>query len=486
MTKVKSSKLFMIFILVIALLACFAFTGCDETPSGNTNNNTGNIEAGENGANNNNEPAVNMTQSYSTARQNFQAISGYWLPELSNIEVRYSNFDAQNKSARVDLLGDSEFFGTVLTYLKNIFPENPQIEDNASAYFEFEAVVNAVSARYNVWADFVSPTVGDSYTSIHVMIRNLYDVTLNAGVGGSVTLQMGGTTYPANSASVTAGDNLILTATPDSNYAFKGWYVGTNLLSTNNPYTYVVQEQDADIEGRFEENTVQMTQSYSEARTSFQTATGLVLPELASVAGMFEDLGSSMYMVDISGATASTLTSVISAFNEQTSQDSIIDGYGKNVWIYNQEENEVTYNCELSCFLAENIVVVMFSKVVQPEMTQSYSEARDEFYDFIGVLLPAVSGLVVDDYPYEPGVTTSYCFDMFEGDNLSEEAFDIFKDFFDNLAGWTLQSHDGNGNASEYYETYAYATTGASIDLVLAKHGEHGDVFGIFMNGFID
>lgn len=51
---------------------------------------------------------------------------------------------------------------------------------------------------------------------------------------------------------VWSGQNIILTATPNSSGQFVGWYIGSTLLSTNNPYTYT-PTGDVTIECRFEE-----------------------------------------------------------------------------------------------------------------------------------------------------------------------------------------------------------------------------------------
>lgn len=51
---------------------------------------------------------------------------------------------------------------------------------------------------------------------------------------------------------VWSGQNIVLTATPNSSGQFVGWYIGSTLLSANNPYTYT-PTGDVTIECRFEE-----------------------------------------------------------------------------------------------------------------------------------------------------------------------------------------------------------------------------------------
>ena len=70
-------------------------------------------------------------------------------------------------------------------------------------------------------------------------------------------------------------------------------------------------------------------------------------------------------------------------------------------------------------------------------MSESYAKAREDFYKVTGIMLPALEGLEVGEYPYEEG-DKSYCFDIIGGDNLSHQTYETFLAFFDEeLSSWT-------------------------------------------------
>ena len=89
------------------------------------------------------------------------------------------------------------------------------------------------------------------------------------------------------------------------------------------------------------------------------------------------------------------------------------------------------------------------------EMTASYIKAREEFYIVTGILLPAVEGVEVCDYPYHEG-DKSYCFDIEPGENVNFALFETYKAFLDvELEEWIVTGPQNDGE----YVTYNYTST---------------------------
>ncbi len=97
-------------------------------------------------------------------------------------------------------------------------------------------------------------------------------------------------------------------------------------------------------------------------------------------------------------------------------------------------------------------------KFVQSNMTQSYASRRAEFKAVCGIELPELEGLEVSDFDYQEGAT-SYCFDITDGDNLSQETYTTLKSFFngfDGLPGFAVtlpEDNQQNGSTIEWTST---------------------------------
>ena len=465
--------------LLIAVLA-FGFVACKDEADEGTPQETPAVPSGPNEPQQSGEPqqpsgpvqpAVTMTESYREGREQFHAIMGIWLPELEACEDVFSWFDTDDQSLRFDFSGDEEVIASLKDFLIAAIG-NPNNEDQYGVYWEYDGVVNGKEAKINVEIGKYTED-GRDVISIHGFVRNYYNVTLTGTAGGSVILKMGSRTFDNNVAKVNAGDNLILTATPDENYQFVGWYDGETLVSENNPCSpYRAPAKNIAIQGKFEAVPAStMTASYAQARTSFQTVSGLLLPTLSEVSGMYEDLGANMWMVDIGNATQDALTSVIAAFDTQTSSVSTIDEFGKNVWRYTRSDNDAV--CELSAFYNEGIVVIMYE---EKRMSPSYAASREAFFGATGVTLPAIVDLN-GDISFGG---TYLMFDIVDGDNLTHDTYERFLSYFNELNGWSGQEDE---HSSEEYPTYVYenATSGVSFQVVWNGESESG---GIYLNAF--
>ena len=269
--------------LSLALLLGLGLASCDNKKGGESSSDISTGEETSTGDTSSEETA-NMTASYCEGRIKFHEITGIWLPELENIELlESSSFSYEYQTACFDFLGDKTLFDTVYAYMKKVIPSDPLFEDSNGGFWEYIDETGTRNKKYNFDVSFDPENEAGSAIYINGMVRDYYSVTLTAGTGGSVTLKMGSKTFDNNVASVTPGDNLILTATPDANYDFAGWYKDNQLLSLDNPYTYEAEKKDVVIEGRFEEATSNMTPSYKEARNQFYKISGILLPQLEDV-----------------------------------------------------------------------------------------------------------------------------------------------------------------------------------------------------------
>ena len=446
----------------------------------------------------------NMQDDYRAVRNAFYELSGILLPELEDVNTdnEMQNVDEENHvrdEAQAELIfnstaGISDAYASIKELMVTAYG-NPteDMDDDYSLMSQWSIPVYEATIPYRTE---VMMMFSKDSTSIFLMWRRQPIVVINVAVEGNGT---GGFVVINNNYEeelftksfeiLDAFHGTLLASNNDSGQEFLGWYVNNTLLSNDKRYTFNYNKADinfTEITFVAKFGNLEMTANYAQARTSLHNVSNIWLPQFENVSGMYEDLGSNQYMVDINGATQDMLTSVISAFTSQTKVNPTTGTGGKKVWTYNVEKNNKTYNCELSAFFAENMIVVMYGETLPPAMTESYAEAREEFNDFIGVLLPELSGLEVEDYPYQSGVTTSYCFDMFEGDNISLDTFNNYKTFFDNLTGWNLADHNAAGSSTEYYDTYTYSSSVGTIEITLAKAGENGEVTGIFINAFIN
>ena len=242
-----------------------------------------------------------------------------------------------------------------------------------------------------------------------------------------------------------------------------------------------------------ESDDKKMSTSYSLARDQFKEITYLQLPIVYDVTANETNInayvaGRKTYEISLESGSNLNYQTYLQFEKFFADNFTSVDGYpvgdeatGREAkWIFQKNELYTKYTT-----LGYIIIGVKPVETSTVPMTDSYAAAREEFHSFIGVLLPEYGGLEVEDYPYESGMS-SYCFDMFEGENLSQDTFDNYKSFFDDLNGWTLTNHSANGNDTEYYDTYVYSSDTGTIELTLMKEGINGSVSGIFMNAFIN
>lgn len=377
------------------------------------------------------EDGNHMTERYASGRQTIYQITGYYIPEVPNVEIldTSTELDIDSKTGRFDFWADSTIYGTFTDYLKELFPAEPIMEEENNIAWEFDAVVNENDARYNIEVNFVQIT-GSSYISMILQVRDFYNFALDTTVGGYVTLQMGGQIIVSNTASALAGDNLTITATADENYQFDGWYIEDNLVSYFSPYTYEMPAQDVTIVGKFSVKPVQMTESYSAGRTVFEAATGIELPAISKIEADIA-FGNNYVMLDI--VTGENLT--------QTTYDNILEFLdGLDGWTGSDATQEEMYPTKQ---YTNSSTGVVFQVVWNNESAEggiylntmsgitafdAYASAISYVETRLGMYLPEMStfemGLTVD---FSCGNDLSYMtFDITKATNFTESDYDIF------------------------------------------------------------
>ena len=369
-----------------------------------------------------------MTDRYASGRQNIYQITGYWIPELENVEVDYSSFDVSSKAGRFDFWADRALYGTFIAYMKDLLPEEPILEEDDDVTWEFDATVNGNDARYNIEINFVV-IQGGSYISIHLQVRDLYDISLEATMGGSVTLSMGGHIYTSNTATVIAGDNLILSAESDLNYNFVGWYIDNTWIASSNPYTYTMPAQDVVVQGKFERQAVQMTDSYKLGRSVFQSATGVTLPEIENIEGdIFFDGDSVMFDI-VSGENLSKDTyDDILAYLDELDGWTGVDATQSEEYPTKTYTNSTTGASFQVVWNGESVEGGIYLNTISALTYDAYSATRTYLATLFGLVLPEMASTeFAVNISFSCGADLSYMtLDMEKTTNFTQEEYNTF------------------------------------------------------------
>jgi uncharacterized repeat protein (TIGR02543 family) len=107
---------------------------------------------------------------------------------------------------------------------------------------------------------FAMPTCVNDYVIEGRFVQDYFAVALSSQdtAQGSVS----------GSGSYQRGSSVTITATPASGYSFAGWYDGTTLVSSVNPYVFTMPESDLSYEARFTANSYKVSLASSEVATN--------------------------------------------------------------------------------------------------------------------------------------------------------------------------------------------------------------------------
>ena len=262
---------------------------------------------------------------------------------------------------------------------------------------------------------------------------------------------------------------------------------GTTVAPTSTPTAQPTET----AAGTTAASEVEMTASYAAGRTAFATITGFTLPALPDC----EVIGSSDLRVDqhttacfdITG-TADDMAAIVAALGPQVGHEPSHSDADGTTWRIEIELDGTYYVGDIWAMLdkpdeTHSFVYVNYNVAA---VDASYVTAREQFHTVTGVWLPLLAGFEMDEYPithFDP-TAKDYTFDL-AGDEITEYVFEVMKDFFDGLEGWTLDAgastHDG------VFDHYNYKTAnGDAIDLVWHRESESGGAtVGVYVNAFM-
>ena len=218
-----------------------------------------------------------MKDSYKWGREEILKLTGITLPALEDIELKNESYFNDNNALFV-IDGNPDIFTSFVDASKAVLTETPTIDTNTNTHWDLSELVG--SKHYLGFLDisFVNVEICFEYE-----INEAYEVTVEASSGGSAILKDDKVAVTGNQGIYQEDyDKLSLEATPNDGYKFSGWYNGTTLLNTNNPYSYIVGNSNITITAKFE-LLPSMTESYSNGRNEFHEITGIWLPEITGV-----------------------------------------------------------------------------------------------------------------------------------------------------------------------------------------------------------
>lgn len=398
----------------------------------------------------------NMDEGYKTARSALYDMSGIVLPELENVTTNHVTIEPDEEELRDSFQCEFVFataaeaseayasFRTVITAVEGNQEETSNNEYGAMDIWSplFSDVI--VPYRHDVMMDIQADA-----TSLFLMWRKQPIVFYSVATEGNGTAYVSytGSDYEEHRVEryweiADAFHGKVVAEAAQGN-EFVGWYVDGVLVSENATYNFssnqTVDFTEITFVAKFEELPAPtMTESYASARTSFQTISGIVLPELADVTGLFEQISPTTWMVDIGSANENVYASVKTAFGQQTGVTSYVNANNMDTWDFSRTVDGTTYVCQVRSVFDDGIVMFMYE---QNAVTASYIEGRALYYDLTGLLLPLLAGVEAETSPYTPGVSTGLEVDICEG--ATKDMSDTIETFFDGLDGWTKEELQG-------------------------------------------
>ena len=398
-----------------------------------------------------------MDESYKRARSALYDMSGIVLPELENATTDHVEIAPDEEALRDSFQCEFVFataaeaseayasFRTAITAVEGTQEETSNNEYGAMDIWS--PLYTNVTVPYR---DDVMMNIQADATSFFLLWRKQPIVFYSVGTEGNGTAYVSytGSDYEDHHVEryweiADAFHGKVVAEAAQGN-AFVGWYVRNEKVSSDATYYFNYNKADVDFTeitfvAKFEAlPAVTMTESYASARTSFETVSGILLPELATVSGLFEQISPTTWMVDIGSADESVYASVKTAFGQQTEVTPYVNANNMDTWDFSRTVDETTYVCQLRSVLDSGIVMFMYD---QNAVTASYMEGRQLYYELTGLLLPMLAGVEAETSPYTPGVSTGLEVDICEG--ATKDMSDTVEAFFDGLDGWAKEELQG-------------------------------------------
>ena len=164
----------------------------------------------------------------------------------SNVTIKYrtvisTSNDTGLFSGLSLTVGDYQFDGT--TYKTNWTTLEPSKDVNVASLNCVTLLPSDAGNEYQEKSCKVNYSVEAVQGNAYTEDKKFITLSLSSEDESKGSVNGGGT--------VKVGDEISITATPLAGYAFKGWYEGENLISSENPYTFAVPSSDVTYVAKF-------------------------------------------------------------------------------------------------------------------------------------------------------------------------------------------------------------------------------------------
>lgn len=225
--------------------------------------------------------------------------------------------------------------------------------------------------------------------------------------------------------------------------------------------------------------SINMTADYAAAREKFHSITDFWLPELENVTMLASsDLSNNQHTTARFDAIAdaNAYETVKAALQGQIKVQPANTDTNVTNWTYEYKHGETTYICNLSLTVNTGAQPITISiNYGAQAASASYVTARERFELVTGIRLPLLVGVEVGQQDYTQGMK-NYDFAANDGVNLSNATYETFKNFLDDLDGWTrdsmLDDHSGQ------YDKYYYFTANDDMIEFIWQH-EYGQTLSV-------
>ena len=174
-----------------------------------------------------------------------------YIPALRISDNVVGLYDLTTNTFRTNSGSGTFLYGELVTVTTSVSPSGSGTVSGGGSYASGDSVT--LSATPNNGFTFVNFDVGGTtYTTNPLTITVSADTTVVANFRSNYDIALNyDSSLGTASYSWLSGTQIQLTATPNSNGQFKGWYVNSSPISSNNPYTYTLTG-NVTIEARFE------------------------------------------------------------------------------------------------------------------------------------------------------------------------------------------------------------------------------------------
>ena len=332
-----------------------------------------------------------MTESYKNARLLFYSYSSMWLPEVLEVDLLPDSvIDQEHKTLDIQIPANEERFETFVYALDSELSAY-RVKDFLYEYawlYDFD--LN--NQKHQAYIDL--ELLEMDHLSIRVVSKDYCKVSLQSSEQGTATITYKGADHGSQITNVLEGETLTLTATPNDDYEFVGWYIDNEPLSSSNPFNYVVNKTTT-IEQRYQLIQDNMDETYRKARKDFHTLTNIYLPRFEGLVVGYVEIGEDAETYDVDIVGGSNLSS--QTFTDfKTFFDSALVGWTVEESTSTTISYISKYNENVSLNWQDNVLYLSAS--FPREFTvDSYEAAKNFIEEFYEITLPNYEDVNVEE-----------------------------------------------------------------------------------------